>query len=245
MTLLPIALPKEAISIVKVSDKISEGQIVAQIKIPGSQDIIKLSDYQISQKEIESSLKKHLGDAVLAGDIIAIKKKMIGGTKILSKTSGTIAKIDIETTDVYIKSNNGEVSNDIISPVEGIVDFCNNEKIVIKTDKQIIIAKDALGQNVTGELLVGDFAIQSLNSEISGKILVTETLDKTSFYKAFGLGAKGIIAVDLKDLDFLDFENNSMQEPVFLISEEDFKKIKKNNGKKVFGEVKTKGIMIL
>lgn len=245
MTLLPIILSKGAVSVVKISDKISVGQVIAQIKIFGSEDLIKLKSYQISPKELELSLRKHLGDGVLIGEVIAVKKKIIGSTKILSKISGTITRIDVDKCEIYIKSSDGEVSDDIISPVEGTVDFCNNEKIVIKTDKEVIIAKDALGQDLTGELFVGDFTAQSLNNEVSGKILVTQTLDKTGFYKAFGLGAKGIIAVDLIGLDFLDFEKDSMQEPVFLISEEDFKKIKKNNGKTVFGEVKTKGIIIL
>lgn len=245
MTLLPIIFPKGAVSVVKVSDKISEGQTIAQIQTPGSEDSINLNDYQISPKEVELSLKKHLGDAVSVGDIIAVKRKMLGGTKVLSKISGTITKIDLETAEIYIKSSDGEKLGDIISPVEGIVDFCNNEKIVIKTEKQVIIAKDALGQNITGELLVRDFTAQSLNDEVNEKVLVTKTLDKTSFYKAFGLGVKGIITVDLEGIDFLDFANNSMQEPVFLISEDDFKKMKKNNGKTVFGEIKTKGIIIL
>jgi len=34
----------------------------------------------------------------------------------------------------------------IISPVAGTVDFCNNEKIVIKTDQDTILAVDGLGE---------------------------------------------------------------------------------------------------
>jgi hypothetical protein len=85
-----------------------------------------------------------LGDAVSEGEVLAEKKGRTWKSfkKLISQFSGTITKIDKTNGDVSIRSASGKrkFSETIISPVAGTVDFCNNEKIVIKTDQDAILA---------------------------------------------------------------------------------------------------------
>ncbi len=104
MTLLPINLPKDLEILVSKGQKVISGQIIAQIKSVSQDNAIRLSDFGISQKEFKSSLKKNLGDKVVEGDIVAIKKKLFGGEKILSSVNGTFSKIDEESCSIYLNS---------------------------------------------------------------------------------------------------------------------------------------------
>ena len=246
MTLLPVNLPEGAKPTVSVGDKIAQRDIIAKNKTSSIDQIIHLfKDCNILPKDIESSLKKNLGDSIKAGEVIAVKKKIFGGEKILSKISGTLTKIDNIAGDLYIKTKEVELVEDIISPVDGIIDFCNNEKIVIKTQKNTVVAKDAFGVDITAEILVKNLVLGNITQDVNNKIVVTENLDKISLYKSLGLGAKGIISVNLEGFDFSDFSENLVHEAVLIIEEKDFEKFKKNNGKKIIVNIKSKLIIIL
>lgn len=246
MTLLPINLPEGAKPTVSVGDKIAQRDIIAKKQSSSIDEIIHLSkDFDILPKDIEKSVKKNLGDSIKTGEVIAVKKKTFGGEKILSKISGTLTKIDNIAGDLYIKTEGTELTEDIFSPVDGIIDFCNNEKIVIKTQKNTVLAKDAFGVDITGELLVKNLVLGNITDDINDKILVTQNLDKVSLFKSLGLGAKGIISVSLEAMDSLDFSEKLNNVAIFLVEENDFEKLKKQNGKKVIANIKSKLIIIL
>jgi hypothetical protein len=246
MTLLPVNLPTGAMPKVSVGDKISQGDIIAKNQTFVTDEIIHLSkDFDILPKDIERSLKKNLGDSIKAGDLIAIKKKAFGGKKILSKISGTLTKIDNITGDLYIKTDGSGLTEDIISPVDGIIDFCNNEKIVIKTQKNTILAKEAFGVGITAEILVKNLVLGNIGQDINDKVIVTQNLDKVSLFKSLGLGAKGIITVNLEDIDFSDFSDQLVNDAILIVEEKDFDKLKKQPGKKIIADIKSKLIIIL
>lgn len=246
MTLLPIVLPEGFTPKVSVNDKLTSGLVIAQ-KQSGETEIINLFSLGISTNTLQNSLKKNLGDSVKEGDVIAVKsgKLGVGAKKIISKFSGTITKINEQTGEVHIRSGGG-VSEDIFSPVEGVVDFCNNEKIVIKTDREAVIAKDALGKKAEGQVYyIESLDFNKLTSEISDKIVLVKILDKTSLFKILGLDAKGIITQELDEVDFIDLNDKKIDTPILSISEEDFKKIIKNKNKKLFLDGENKSIIIL
>lgn len=246
MTLLPVNLPEGAMPKVSMGDKIAQGDIIAKKQALIADEVIHLSkDFDISPKDVEHSLKKNLGDSIKAGDIIAIKKKAFGGKKILSKISGTLTKIDNITGDLYIKTEGSGLTEDIISPVDGIVDFCNNEKIVIKTQKNTVLAKEAFGVNITAEILVKNLVLGNITEDVNDKIIVTQNLDKVSLFKSLGLGAKGIITVTLEDIDFPDFSDQLVNDAILIVEEKDFDKLKKQAGKKIIADIKAKLIIIL
>ncbi len=240
MTILPIKLPKEGTPLVKTGDKIKKGQLIAQIAAEDN-EVIHFSSYNISSKNFPSYIKKHLGDKILEGEVIAIKKKFVGGLKIRSPFSGTLVKIDEEKQDLYIKPTDLKEKLDLLSPVEGTVEFCDNTKILIKTDALALTAKDILGDSIVGEVLVD--SSQSLDSRIEGKIVVRDSFDKLSVFKAFGLGALGIVTKDLADFDFLAI-GNDFRNTIVTVGEDDYKKLEKSNGKNIHIERDSKLIIL-
>jgi len=155
MTLLPVLLPEGFVPKVSVNDKLTVGQIIAEKKEKGIEEVIHVFQIlRVPPQKIVKTLRKNLGDSVSKGDVLAIKKGRLrlGTKKIISEFSGTIVKIDEEKGDVLIHTGVGDKNLiSIISPVDGIVDFCNNDKIVIKTERHVLLAKRATGEEARGE----------------------------------------------------------------------------------------------
>jgi len=249
MTLLPVLLPEGFISKVAVNDKLAVGQIIAEKKNT-PENLINVAFYfNVPYQDIQKLLKKNLGDAVLEGDILAEKKGDLGkpSKKLISQFSGTITKIDKTNGDVGIRGSlEKEALETIISPVEGIVDFCNNEKIVIKTDKDAILAIDGLGEESEGEVIFLDrLEEQELNSKIAGKIILAQSVDRVSLFKAIGLDAAGIIIKSLGDTDFIDLAQKKIKTPIMIVRDEDFRKLIKADKKQIYLGGKDKTIVNL
>jgi len=252
MTLLPVLLPEGSTSKVSVNDKLTAGQIIAEKKDKGVEEVIHVSQlFNISSNKIINVLRKNLGDSVAVGDILAIKKGKLGlGTKkIISDFSGTILKIDEEKGDVLIHINStGKNIATIISPVDGTVDFCNNDKIVIKTDKEAILAKEAVGQDASGELIKLDgeeVDFSKVTHEVAEKIVLGKNFEKGAIAKVLALGGLGIISVKIEQSLFEDLREKGSKSPVLAIEDEDFQKLGKHIGKKIYLDPKNKSIIIL
>jgi len=250
MTLLPILLPEGYVLKVSVNDKLTVGKVIAEKKSSGNEKIIHVASIlNFPPKDISKALKKNLGDGILKGDTVAEKKGNLGmgSKKIISEFSGTVIKIDEENGDLIIREAGEEESPEtLISPVEGTVDFCNNEKIVIKTDRNAILAQDGLGGEKEGELLyLESTQEEDLSSVIEGKIILAKTIDKVAVFKAIGLDVSGIITESLENMDFVDLAEKAIITPIMTVSEDDFKKLIKANGKKIYLGGKDKSIVVL
>jgi hypothetical protein len=249
MTLLPVLLPEGFISKVAVNDKLAVGQIIAEKKNT-PENLINVAFYfNVPYQDISKLLKKNLGDAVLEGDILAEKKGDLGkpSKKLISQFSGTITKIDKTNGDVGIRGSlEKEALETIISPVEGIVDFCNNEKIVIKTDKDAILAIDGLGEESEGELVFFEKLEETkLTSAVGGKIILSDKIDRISLFKAIGLDAIGIIIKNLEGADFIDLAGKKIKTPIMIVRDEDFRKLIKADKKQIYLGGKDKTIIVL
>lgn len=247
MNLLPILLPEGFISKVSANDKLTAGDVIAEKKGKGKEEIVHLSsDLGVSPSEVKKYLKKNLGDGVKNGEVIAVKKGIFKGLKIKSPFLGTVVKIDEGKGDVYIQTEGEGKNESIFSPVDGTVDFCNNEKIVIKTDKEAIIAEDCVGEEAEGEIFqIEKIDFNNLTSDISDKVIAVRKLDKVSLFKIIGLGANAVITEEIDDIDFIDLVEKRIKTPVMNVTDEDFKKIIKKEGRKVYLNAKVKSILIL
>ena len=252
MTLLPVLLPEGFTSKVTVNDKLTAGQIIAEKKEKGIEEVIHVSQIlQVSPKKIVKTLRKKLGDSVSKGDVLALKKGklMLGTKKIISEFSGTIVKIDEEKGDVLIHTGTGDRNLiTIISPVDGIVEICNNDKIVIKTDRQALLAKRAGGQEARGELFaIGDEEIDfnKITVEVAKKIVLGKNFAKGAIFKVFALGALGVVGAQIGESDFEDLEEKGIKLPVVQVEEEDFDKLVKYSKKEVYLDPKNKSIVVL
>lgn len=252
MTLLPVLLPEGYAPTISVDDKLTAGQVIAEKGEKAVEEVIHLSQVlKIPAKKISKHFKKHLGDAVSKGEVIAEASGTLGlgGRKIISEISGTVVKIDEETGDVLVHTGTSKDTNlTIVSPVDGTVDFCNNEKIVIKTDKEALVAKSAKGEDLRGELYVIDgeeVDFLRLTSQVSKKIVLGRSFEKGSIFKALGLGALGIIGIDIREGDLEDLEEKGIKAAVLTVEENDFKKLLENKHKQFYLDPKNKAIVIL
>ncbi len=252
MTLLPVLLPEGFTPKVSVNDKLTAGQIIAEKKEKGIEEVVHVFQIlDVSPKKMAKTLRKNLGDSVSKGDVLAVKKGRLrlGTKKIISEFSGTIVKIDEEKGDVLIYTGSGDKNlTTIISPVDGIVDFCNNVKIVIKTEKQALFAKRAAGEEATGELFLienEDIDFSNITAEVAKKIVLGKNFAKGVIFKVFALGALGVVGVGIREGDFEDLEEKGIKSSTVQIEEADFDKLIKNSKKQIYLDPKNKSLVVL
>ncbi len=247
MTLLPVLLPEGYSIKVSVGDKVTAGQIIAQGQGKTQEEIIHIShELKLVPQKAVKCLKKNLGDSVTAGDILAAKKSLFSLKQIISEFSGIVVRIDEEKGDLVIRvSGAGEIKT-INSPVDGTVDSLDKGKIVLKTDKEAIMASDGVGGESEGEIeYLMDSDETKLGAGIKGKVLLTKAIDKVYVFKTIGLEAAGIITETLEGVDFIDLEEKRIRMPVLTVREDDFKKLIKAKDRKVYLFGINKSIIIL
>jgi hypothetical protein len=66
-----------------------------------------------------------------------------------------------------------------------------------------------------------------------------------AIFKAIGLDAGGIITESLENADFVDLTEKTIEAPIMIVGEDDFKRLLKAKGKKVYLGGKDKSIVIL
>jgi hypothetical protein len=252
MTLLPVLLPKGYKVSVAVGEKITAGKVLAKSSSGSKDEIVHLaSDLGVSPRIAIKSLKKTLGARFEKGDVIAVKKGKlgIGKTQVISEFSGILVKIDEDSGDLFVRITTDEPEGKpIISPVDGVVDFCDNEKIVLKAEKSAIVAIRTCGKSIRGELFIieeKEIEDGDIKKEVDGKIIAGEDFEKAAIFKAFAIGALGIITKDLGGQGVEDIFEKKLNRPVFLVSAEDFENLKKYNNKEVFLDTENKAIFVL
>jgi hypothetical protein len=209
MTLLPILLPEGFSIKVSAGDKVAVGQILAEGQGSFHEITIHLAhELKLVPQRVVKTLQKNLGDSVTAGDVLAVKKSLLGSHSVVSEFSGIITKVDTDSGDIVLRVNSGEQNlKTILSPVVGSIDSVEDGKIILKTDKQAMLALDGIGGEATGAIeYLADSDERKLSAEIKGKILLTKDIDKVYVFKTIGLEAAGIITQDLVDIDFIDLE---------------------------------------
>ncbi|OGH15307.1 MAG: hypothetical protein A3H50_00900 [Candidatus Levybacteria bacterium RIFCSPLOWO2_02_FULL_37_10] len=258
MTLLSILLngfvPK-----VKTGDKVIVGQVIAERNTKRwdeKGDLGKLLG--VSPQKVSKYLTRRPGDRVEKGTVIAVKKGTLGiGTKkIESPIAGTVFKFDGETGFIYIRGRREDAETEnLFSPVDGVVELCDNKKIVIKTDKEAILADKVSGKGIVwaetillGEDEVGPDSIgvdpASINGKIRGKIILGKVFQREAISKALGIGALGIISQNISDEELEDLAKKNINAPIFIINEENFEKLSRYNGEKIYMDCEKKAIII-
>jgi len=245
MTLLPIVLPKGYTAKISAGEKIEAGAVLANKKDFKEEVIHLFKNYGINLSKNPQSLKKGLGDRVDEQTILVIQKKLVGTKKIFSPFQGTIVRIDENRGDVYVKTNSEGEGETLLSPVAGTIDFCDNEKIVIKTDKDVIRLTTLTGENAQGVLEVLEKENpEALSEEQTDKILLIPNGTRLYIFKAIGVGAKGLIAKTIDEGIFEELLEKQVKTPVGLIEDDGFEKLKKANGKKILIDSQGKSILI-
>jgi hypothetical protein len=249
MTSLPIVLPEGYVASVDVGDKVHAGEKIAAKSSSSDVRINILEELTTTRKKAKNLIKKIPGEKVDKGDIIAVKKSFFGADVVLrSRVSGTIVRYERDSGDLVIKSASDTSSgnSDIVSPVEGIIKLCDNKKIVIDTDKNVLLAESAVGDEGKGEIffLSGDDP-HDLGSGAIGKIIVGKKLSREMILKGIGIGAAGIVGAEIDDRDLEYLIVRKLNTPVAAVSNEILEKIREWSGKNAFIDGGAKSIILL
>jgi hypothetical protein len=252
MTLLPILLPEGYNIKVSTGQEVKTGDVLAKQKSGAKDEVVHLArDLKISPKKAIKTLKKKLGSYIDKGDVIAVKKGKlgIGKKQIISEFSGTLLKIDNDTGDLFVRVvlDNTE-DKPVISPVDGSVDFCDNEKIVLKTDRATVLAEETNGKSGKGNLLVlekTEVEDQDVAKEVSENIVAAESFEKAAIFKILAIGGLGIITLSRNKENLEDVLAKNLNKPLFFVSNESFEDLKKYKNREVSLDADNKIISVL
>lgn len=254
MPVLPILLASDFVSQVKQSDIVSVGQILAKKDTLQEATINLAEEFGISPKHVGKYLKKNPGDSILPGDIIAIQKGFLGSTKekVVSTVNGIITRYDRESGTVYIHITGSEIGpqgDTIISPIDGKVSLCNNEKILIETEKDVVGGIKGQGNQETKEIMVLAEAemveMYHLTVDAVDKIVLGQYFPKDVLIKAVSMGVKGVIGTKFLDIDLIYLQGRKAVVPVIEVAADEYKRMARWHGKKAYIQGETKTIILL
>jgi hypothetical protein len=231
MTTLPIYLSSGLIPTVTVHDRVAVGQVIAR-GIPETEYVINVADeFSVSADRARKYLVKNPGERIVAGDVLAVKKSRLGfkEEKLVSNVTGLITRFERDSGNLIVLVGSGSNQADVVSPVDGIVTMCDNEKIFLGTEKDVFTGRKAIGGSVTGEAYVIENAFSgiessnedsgislyySLDSRAVGKIIIGRNFSRDLLIKSIGIGAVGIIGIEIRDEDIEYLSGRKMQIPI-------------------------------
>lgn len=251
MTSLSIPLNDGFSPKVKIGDKVVSGQVIAEKSKAGVDHEVHLSKIlNISPEKILKHLLKKPGDRVDAGMIIAVKKGALGmgGKKAISPVAGTVFKFDESSGILTIRSIGDHELEDIFSPVDGEVTVCDNEQIVLITEKGGPSVQSATGEGkIDASLYVlsgEDTDPADIKIDIKGKVAVGRNLDREVIAKSLGLGAVAILAENIREEYLKDLRKRMIKTPIFVLNKNDIEKFLRNNGRKVYIDMDKKTVIL-
>jgi hypothetical protein len=262
MTTLPILLSPGFVPLVKNNDFVKAGQIIAQ-KFFHKEYIINLNkEFSVPSEKARKYIRKKPGDSVQEGDMLAIKKNFLGLSeeKIISKVAGIFSRYERDTGNLIITVESETYFSDIVSPVDGTVTMCDNNKIVISTDKDVFEGRKGAGGTISGEIFVLEDAFltaekESEESEISlyyaldsravGKIIVGKNFPKDLLIKSIGMGVIGVVGTEIRDEDIEYLSKRKMAVPIIEIDSKIIGEVIQWKGKKIYLNSPEKIILFL
>lgn len=252
MTTLPILLPYGFSPLVNEREVIVAGQPVAKNTAPQEEIINIPQELRISIRKAKKVLQKNPGDSVAIGEIIALHKKFFGMQKesVVSKITGTILKYERDTGDLYIRTSYTNFTDTIISPVDGIVSLCDNKKIVISVEKNVMLGTNATEAAGEGELYFFTESSSAnqlffLDSKVTGKIVVAGNITRESLTKGIALGATGFVGTEILPADIEYVRRKHKEFPVIQVEQESLQHLQAWKNKKIYLDGQTRSIILL
>ena len=152
-----------------------------------------------------------MGDSVSEGEIIADKSSLLSSHKVISQFSGIIVNINQEKGEIHVRTSGSQKARTIKAPVDAVIDSLDKEKIVLKTEKDVVAATDGAGGEAEGLVhSLNNSDERNLDHQLAGKVLLAKSFDKIALFKAIGLEAAGIITENLEDVDFIDLQEKNV-----------------------------------
>ncbi len=254
MPVLPITLTEGYVPIVQLADTVHIGQILATRVKPTEVSVSLAEELGVPVKKVGQYLKKNPGDSVTSGEQIAVKKSFFGKieAEVISRFSGIVTRFERERGVLSIKPAGQQIENETLnSPIDGVITLCNNEKILLETDKHFVLGKrgkgDQTSQIVRFVHTNKSEAVQSyeLDATSIGAIVVGKYFPRELLIKAVSMGVAGIIGAKFLDDDLHYLEERNSTIPYVEIEETDLLKLAHWHGKSAYMHGDGKTIILL
>ncbi len=254
MPVLPITLDEGFVPVIQLSDTVHVGQILATRVKPTEVSIALADELGVPVKKVGQYLKKNPGDSVVAGEEIAVKKNFFGkvDAEIISKFSGIVTRFEREKGILSVKPAGQPAENETLnSPIDGVITLCNNEKILLETDKHFVVGKRGRGNQTSQVMLFvhtnKSDAVQSYELDASsiGSIILGRYFPREILIKAVSMGVAGIIGTKFLDDDLQYLEERKIDIPFIEIEETDLPKLSHWHGKSAYMHGDGKTIILL
>jgi len=207
-------LPIKGEVLVNKGDPVTPDQVVAQAKLPGALQTIKLAEkLGLEAREIGDFFNLKPGDTVEAGQLVAETKGFLGlgRTRVESEVSGTIESISEVTGNVLVRE--APVPVDVKAYIKGAVaDVLPTEGAIIETRGAMVQGIFGIGGERVGTIRVavgGPDQIlhaDNIHADDKGKILVGGAgFSYDALKKADELGVIGLVAGGIKDSDLIQY----------------------------------------
>lgn len=227
MTSLPIVLSSGVVPTVKIGDGVKVRQVIAR-KASHAEYIINLKDkLAVPIEKVRKYLRKNPGDQIKTGDVLAVRKSRFGfrEEKLISNVTGLIARYERDTGNLVVVVEGDGNTTDIVSPVDGIVTMCDNEKIVLGTERNVYIGRKATGGSVIGEAFIIEDAFReislyyALDNRAVGKIILGRDFTRDILIKSAGMGVIGIVGTEIRNEDIEYLSQRNMEIPIIEVDD--------------------------
>lgn len=208
-------LPIKGEVLVKLSDSVQPDQVVAQAKLPGILQNIKMAErLGCEPKEVKNFLLVKEGDPVEKGQILVEKKGFLGifGKHIeKSDYTGTIETISEVSGHVLIREPS--IPIDLTAYVQGkVVEILPDEGVIVETRGAMVQGIFGVGGEHMGTIRV---AVDSPDKTLTDDLITEADKDAIliggsgvtyeALEKAAKVGAAGIVVGGVKDSDLVKF----------------------------------------
>jgi len=208
-------LPIKGEVLVKEGQVVTPDTIVAQAKLPGPLQTIKLAEkLSVEPKEVQAYLQVSVGAKIAKGDLIAISKGFLGRfgkREVYSDFDGTIEALSEVSGHALIRE--APIPINIDAYVQGVVaDILPAEGAIIETRGAMVQGIFGVGGERVGTVRVAvdspDKVLEAANilSSDKGKILVGGAgVTYEAILKGVEVGATALVAGGVKDSDLIKF----------------------------------------
>lgn len=127
-------------------------------------------------------------------------------------------------------------------------------KILLRTDKDVIVGKEGIGKDFTGSvlnILQGQedperrVQLHFLDSKIISAIIIGGVFDRDSLLKAIGLGVGGIVAFSIREEDLEYIQKRHLTTPIVTVEKVDYIRLLSWESKRVYIQGGQKTILLL
>lgn len=208
-------LPIKGEVLAAVGSHVEPDTVVAQAKLPGVLQTIKLADkLGVEPKEVKTFFKLAEGDPIEKGQLIAETKGFIfgiGKASVTSEYTGTVEAISDVTGSVLVREPS--IPIDVKAYIQGtIAEVMPEEGVVVEARGAMVQGIFGVGGERTGIVRIACSGPSEVLDEAcvkaddAGKILVGGSgITAGAIRKASQVGVAGLVAGGLKDSDLIEF----------------------------------------